>query len=267
MAAGTWALRTGVDLDTVNVHLEALEAAGLLGITEEDGRATVWLPERVAGLPVSGEWEAVPDADWHAQWKARLEPVEVGSLRIVPPWKARPHGEGSAIDGGIDLIIEPAQAFGTGHHETTAGCLAALCELDLVLASVLDVGTGTGVLAIAAARLGAATVVAVDTDPLAVAAATDNASANDVRVDVRLGSVHEVHGRFDLVLANLDTATLSSLAPALVARLAARGALIASGVAVERRSEAVAAFAAAGLPVWDRAGGEWVVLVGSATGR
>jgi ribosomal protein L11 methyltransferase len=277
MTPGTWALRTGVDLDTVNVHLEVLEAAGLLGITEEDGRATVWLPERVEGLPVSGDWEAVEDADWHAEWQARLEPVEVSLLRIVPPWKVRrpgegsapgdSPGEGSAPGGVVDLVIEPAQAFGTGHHETTTGCLAALCELDLAGARVLDVGTGTGVLAIAAARLGAAAVVAVDTDPLAVRAATGNAAVNDVTIDVRHGSVEDVDGSFDVVLANLDTATLSRLAPALVARLAHRGTLIASGVGVERRAEALTAFAAAGMPVWDRAGREWVVLVGSVGER
>jgi ribosomal protein L11 methyltransferase len=249
----SWALRTALQLDECNMHLAELESAGLLGMVEEQGRTTLHFSERVDGLPLDGAWEEIPDTDWHAAWRASVEPVTVGHLTIAPPWLGAP--------GPDVLVVEPAQAFGTGHHETTTGCLAALMELDLAGRSLLDVGTGTGVLAIAAARLGASDVVACDTDPLAVAATIENAALNEVVVTVLEGSVDAVEDRtFDVVVANLDTATLSGLAGELVARLAPRGWLVASGVSVERQHEAVAAFDEAGLPVLARAGREWVVL-------
>lgn len=249
----SWAFRTSLDIDELNVHLASLERVGLLGLSEADGKATAWLTARVTDLPVEGTWEAVEERDWHAEWQARLEPVDVGCLRVAPPWKAQPG----------DVVIEPAQAFGTGHHETTAGCLTALCERDLRGCSVLDVGTGSGVLAIAAARLGADPVVAIDTDPLAVHAATANAGLNAVKVAVRLGSVEAVPGSYDVVLANLDTATLIRLAPALTVRLAHGGCLIASGISLERSADAAAALIGTGLAITPRPGGEWVVLLGS----
>jgi ribosomal protein L11 methyltransferase len=261
----SWALRTNLALDDVNVHLAALEAAGLQGIVEEGGRATVYLPQRRDDLPVAGDWEEIPDTDWHARWRAGVTPVTVGAVTVAPPWLA-PEGWTPHDGGGDDhtILIEPGQAFGTGHHETTAGCLDALQRIPLGGARVLDVGTGSGVLAIAASRLGAAAVVGIDTDPIAVETAVANAEANGVAFDVRVGSVGSVDATFDVVVANLDTATLGGLAGALVARLGPGGTLVASGVSVERADEAVAAFDGAGLPVDVRARGEWIVLTGVA---
>jgi ribosomal protein L11 methyltransferase len=252
VTAGVWALHTTGSMEDANVHLPALEAAGLLGISEEGGVATLWFAERVDALPVSGTWEHVGDRDWNAEAHARLQPVRVGAITVAPPWAAR----------AGDLVIDPGQAFGTGHHETTTGCLAALQELDLAGRSLLDVGCGSGVLAIAAARLGAGPVVGVDTDPLAVSATRANAEANGVAVDVRLGSAADVDGVFDVVVANLDTATLSRVHTDLVARLAPGGTLIASGISRARTAEAVGALAASGVPVLVRPGAEWAVLLG-----
>lgn len=253
----TWVLHTDLTLDELNLHVAALEAAGLLGMVEQDGRASAYFPTGPLALPVDGRWESVPDQDWGETWKAGLEPVRVGDLVVAPPWRA---------SGGVgEIIIEPAQAFGTGHHETTAGCLAALQQLALDGARVLDVGCGSGVLAIAAAQMGAA-VVAVDTDPLAVEATCHNATANRVALDVRAGSAGDVAGAFDVVVANLDTATLTALAGALAARLRPGGTLVASGVSRERGAEAVTALAAAGLAPEVRAGSEWIVLVAQARG-
>jgi ribosomal protein L11 methyltransferase len=258
----TWVLHTDVSTDEVNLHLAALEAAGLLGIAEESGQARIYLPRRCADLPLAGWWEQVADLDWNEAWKAGIEPVTVGVVRIVPPWLAG-DADGAAVTLVIELVIEPAQAFGTGHHETTTSCLAALQRLDLSGRRVLDVGTGTGVLALAAARLGAGEVVAVDTDPVAVTTALGNADRNGLQLDVRPGSI-EVAGAqpFDVVVANLDTDTLVSLAAALAARLRNDAVLIAAGVSRPRQGEAVSALQAAGLAVSAHPGREWTLLMG-----
>lgn len=249
----TWVLRTALSTDELNLHLAALEAAGLLGIEEQDGRASAYFADR-ADLAVPGEWERVPDRDWNAEARKHLTAVRVGGLVVTPPWITEPPAE------GVRVVIDPAQAFGTGHHETTTGCLAALQELQLAGRSVLDVGTGSGVLAIAAALLGAGPITAIDNDPLAVEATVQNAAANGVVVDARLATPDQVDGVFEVVIANLDTATVNVVARDLAARLAPGGTLVASGVSVPRMDEGVAALEAAGLVVWARPGQEWVLL-------
>lgn len=246
------------------MHLDALERAGLLGIAEEAGVATAYFPERVEGLPVGGRWEPVGDLDWEAHWRRHARVVPVGPLVVCPPWLLEEAG--AAAPPLEPVVIEPGQAFGTGDHETTEGCLAALCEVGCRGRSVLDVGTGSGVLAIAAARLGAASVVACDTDPLAVQTARRNAALNGVEVRTFEGSVDAVVETFDVVVANLDSDTIAALAGDLVARLAPGGTLVASGVSRARAGEAVAAFSAAGLAVLPREGREWVVLTARLPG-
>lgn len=221
-------------------------------MVEQDGRTSAYFTSGPVAVRVKGRWERIDEQDWAETWKAGLEPVRVGELVVTPPW----HATGDPAE----VVIEPAQAFGTGHHETTAGCLATLQQLRLQGARVLDVGCGSGVLGIAAARLGAAIVVAVDTDPLAVEAARSNAASNGVEIDVRDGSVWAAEGAFDVVIANLDTSTLVALAATLAARLATAGTLVASGVSTERVGEPLAAFTAAGLQVDVRTGAEWAVL-------
>lgn len=250
----SWALHTAVHFEAASVHLQALEAAGLLGMSERDGVAVLWFPARVEGLPLPGEWEEVADRDWNAEARRLLTPVLVGDIVVAPPWAEQVPTARLRVD------IDPGQAFGTGHHESTTGCLAVLQELDLRGRAVLDVGCGSGVLAIAAALLGGDPVVAVDIDPLAVAASRENAARNRVRVDVREGSAADVAERFGVVVANLDTATITAVAPHLAARLAPGGTLVASGVSVGRLDEGVAALEAAGLAVWARPGREWAVL-------
>lgn len=254
-AIAAWALHTDLSLDEVNLHLAALEAAGLLGIVEADGTAVAYFSERHDGLPVAGNWEPVAEQDWSRGWMEHFQPVEVGAVRIRAPW----HEPG----GDIDVVIDPGQAFGTGHHETTAGCLAALQELDLRGVRVLDVGTGSGIIAIAAALLGAAEVCGVDTDPLAITAAADNLARHPQvadRVRFASGSAADAGGRFDIVVANIDTATHTRIAGDLAARLSPGGTLVASGVSIERVGEAEAAFRAAGLQAWTRTGAAWAVL-------
>ena len=258
-AAGrpTWALSTPSPLAEVNVHLRALQEAGLLGIAEQDGMTTVYLSRRTEDLPFEGTWAPVEDRDWNAEWKAGFDPVVVGAVSVVAPW----HTDHEPTP--VTLVVEPAQAFGTGHHETTTACLAALQELDLHGKSVFDVGTGTGVLALAAKALGAGRVLAVDIDPLAVTAAADNARHNGLPIDVAEGSADVAAGeQFDVVVANIDTATVTALARCLAEALRPGGTFIGSGVSNERSEEALAALRAAGLTVTAGAGAEWALLRG-----
>jgi ribosomal protein L11 methyltransferase len=236
----------------VNRHWADLSAAGTLGAAELDGRTDVYFPTRVADLGLTGAWEEIPDQDWHARWREGLTPVRAGRWTVTPSW----HATGA----DTELVIDPGQAFGTGHHETTVTCLEALDDLPLAGRRLLDLGTGTAILAIAAARRGA-DVVAVDLDPLAVHAAQENAERNGVRLDVRLGGIGTVDGeRFDVVVANLDSATLTGLAPGLAALLSAGGHLIASGVGNARASHVVDALRNAGLNVSATTGHEWSLL-------
>jgi ribosomal protein L11 methyltransferase len=138
-------------------------------------------------------------------------------------------------------------AFGTGLHPTTQQCLEAVSALHLEARSVLDVGTGSGILAIAAAKLGASPVVAVDTDPLSVDAARENAERNGVAIPVGLGSAADVPGRFEIVIANIVAPVLQRIAPALAARLAPKGTLVVAGISAPNERDTRDALARAGL--------------------
>jgi len=152
-------------------------------------------------------------------------------------------------------------AFGTGLHPTTQQALEALSTLPLEGKSVLDVGTGSGILAIAAAKRGASPVVAVDVDPLAVEAARENADRNGVAIPVGSGSAADVPGRFDFVIANIVSAVLQQIASDLVARLAPRGTLVLAGIAEPSEAPTRDAFVRAGLKVLDRnKRDDWVAL-------
>lgn len=202
---------------------------------------------RAFGLGPVGEvaLRRIADEDWLEAWKTQFTPIRVGPFFIRPSWS-----EATAAE--TTIVLDPGMAFGTGLHPTTRQCLEALGERGLNGRGVLDVGTGSGILAIAAAKRGARPVVAVDTDPLAVRAATENAARNEVRVDVRAGSVGGVEGSFDLVLANLVADVLVALAADLRARVARGGGLVAAGIIAEKEAGVVDAFAAVGLSVAGR---------------
>lgn len=252
MTGGRWILHLEGDLETVDRHWAELETAGMVGAAEVDGHVAVHFDQRAGDLVLPGRWEQLADRDWHERWRAGLTPVRAGRWTVTPTWLAT-----GAAD---ELVIDPGQAFGTGHHETTIGCLLALDTVALSGRCVLDVGTGTGVLAIAAALAGAE-VVAVDTDPLAVDAARANAGHNGARVTVARGSVDHVAGRtFDVVVANLDSSTLAGLAPQLRDALTTGGTLIAGGVSNERCDEVRAALEDAGLQLSATPGREWTLL-------
>lgn len=210
---------------------------------------------RTFGLGPVGEVavKRIADEDWLEAWKASFTPMRIGPFLVRPRWATdTPAAE-------TTLVLDPGMAFGTGLHPTTRQCLEAVGERVLEGRSVLDVGTGSGILAIAAAKRGARPVVAVDTDPLSVRAATENAARNDVRVDVRLGSAGDAEGRFELVLANLVADVLIAVSADLRARVATGGTLIAAGIVATREQEVTRAFGAVGLNVIGRdQQGDWI---------
>lgn len=225
-----------------------LWAAGALGVWEKSGQLIAWFPHRDVEVPEGGTWEDEADRDWQAEWKATIEPVPAGSFLIVPTWLADDH---EPAEGERTIVLDPGRAFGSGHHATTTQCLELLEQVDrargLRGATVIDVGTGTGILAIGAAMLGAGQVLAVDVDPDAVEVTAENATANGVELDARVGSADLVDDTYDVVLANLITDTIVALAGDLAARVKPGGVLIASGIADERRDRAIDALVAAGM--------------------
>jgi ribosomal protein L11 methyltransferase len=188
------------------------------------------------------------DGDWASAWQQSFPPLAVGErLLVVPPWEAR---GGAAADARVEVIIEPGRAFGTGHHGSTAGCLALL-ELALSrrqAGAVLDIGTGTGILAIAALKLGAPLALGIDIDPDAIAAARANAAKNECadRLVATLEGPEALVDRppVSLVLANLLTHTHLGLAPCYARLVAPGGLLVLGGILAgegDRVRDAVAA--------------------------
>jgi ribosomal protein L11 methyltransferase len=167
----------------------------------------------------------VADEDWAARSQANLKAVRVGQIVVAPPWDVGAAGDATTI------VIQPSMGFGTGHHATTRLCLAHLQAVDLRSRTAVDVGTGSGVLAITASRLGATHVLALDDDADAIQSARENVDLNP-EADITLGTVDfrkTTLRPFDVVLANLTGGLLSSAAPALLHLAAADGRLILSG--------------------------------------
>jgi ribosomal protein L11 methyltransferase len=199
--------------------------------------------------------ELLQEQDWSLAWRAHIRSTRVGRLWVGPPWEAPP-------EGSVPLHIEPKMAFGTGDHPTTALCLGAVDAFLLAHpgATVLDVGTGTGVLALAACKLGASRVVGVDNDAVSVELARENAQRNGTPgVELSCATLAEVEGRFDLVLANILANTLVELAGALAARVG--HTLVLAGVLTHQAEEVAEAFLREGLVQRERASsGDWVRL-------
>jgi ribosomal protein L11 methyltransferase len=209
----------------------------------------------IVGVSTELTLKYVEEADWANAWKAFYKPFRVGRRLIVtPPWESP---ELAADD--IPLVIDPGMAFGTGSHPTTQLCLTALEDYVQPGQSVADVGTGSGILAIAAAKLGASPVAANDNDTLAVRIAGENAAANNVSVTVTealpLGTYH-------ILVANILADVIIGLADELISRMKPGGLLIASGIIDTREADVQNALQALSLShVETRRQGEWVALV------
>jgi ribosomal protein L11 methyltransferase len=200
------------------------------------------------------------DPGWATMWQARFVPLRVGQrFLIVPPWQRERDPE------RIRLVIRPGQAFGTGHHPSTLGTLSALEELckDRHIAHALDVGTGSGILAIAMVKLGVAEVTAIDTDIAAAANAKENARLNRVTARILFSTtpLGLLRGRFGLIAANILSSILILMAPDLKARLRHQGYLVLAGI-LRREADSVAA---AYLPELTQVGvrnhGAWTTLI------
>jgi len=206
-------------------------------------------------------FRTVAEVDWAEAWKERLDVLRIGRHIVIrPSWRVyAPEPEDVVIE------LDPGMAFGTGLHPTTQMCLVALEELNPPGASVLDVGTGSGILAIAGAKLGAERVLAVDNDPVAVKTARDNVAANGVQDVVRVarGSLADVSGSYDLVVVNILAKVIVEMAhTGLATRVRAGGTLIATGIIDDQSAKVVAALEQNGLSlVEQRQVEDWVCLL------
>ncbi len=276
MQASKWLeiVAQGIDEDAWTGWTEAEQAAGAAVETDaEDGsrRFKAWFEAgekdarallnrlRSSLTRTFGEdaWLGstwITESDWSTAWQRYWKPVRVGRFWVRPSFLP------PAPEGLIEIVLDPGMAFGTGTHPTTRLCLAAI---ERVLGRrpnprVLDMGAGSGILAIAAAKLGASQVVAVDCDPDAVEACRNNARANGVRIDCRLGDAPP-EGPFELVVANILAAPLIAMAGRLSA--ACSDQLVLSGLLRIQRQEVERAYEAQGFRTVEATSEEdWICL-------
>jgi ribosomal protein L11 methyltransferase len=211
---------------------------------------------QTAGLKI----QQIPDEDWNASWAASLNPIRLGKrFRIRQSW----HPIDTAFDG-IELVIDPKRAFGTGYHATTQLVIEWLEENIRGGERVLDVGTGSGILSMAAIRLGAASALAIDNDPVAVECAQGYAKANGFESELvfRVASFEDcAENSFDIVVANIDGRTLPLLCPVMPKLLRENGIACFSGLLHEDYDEISLALSKSGFFVTMRKErGEWLAL-------
>ena len=227
--------------DTVIIHMY-LEP----GASPVETLALIAARMETAGIPYTSETEGVEQEDWQNGWRKYYHPMDVGQrLAIVPSWQ-------DYDTDRVKLILDPGLAFGTGGHETTNLCLEVLDERVKGGERVLDIGTSSGILAIAALKLGAAVAEGVDIDPVAVRTAGENAALNGVadKLTVLVGDLSDkASGKYDIITANIVANAIISLAPAVPGLMADDAVFIASGIIDSRKDEVIAALEAAGLAV------------------
>ena len=227
--------------DVVIIHLY-LEP----GAQPAETLAVVQARMEAAGIAYTVETEGIEQEDWQNGWRKYYHPLEIGRrLAVVPSWQEYDTAR-------VKLLLDPGLAFGTGGHETTSLCLEALDELVQGGERMLDIGTGSGILAIAALKLGAASAEGVDIDPVAVRTAVENAALNQVedRFSGLVGDLSDqASGTYQIITANIVANAIISLSPAVPGLLAEGGHFIASGIIDTRADEVEEALRAAGLTV------------------
>jgi ribosomal protein L11 methyltransferase len=250
----TWyALRVdpGARRDEVIATLFAQGAGGLI----EDGLALVTHFESEHDAHAAARavdhaaetWsvEAVPDVDWTVAWRERARVWEAGALVIAPPWLA------DGCDPARSVVIDPGMAFGTGDHATTRGVLRLMSGAGVQGAVAADLGTGSAVLAIALARLGAARVYAIENDPDALGNASENITRNGVddRVQLLEGDAAvmlRLVAPVDIVVANITSSVHRLVLPAVTASLSSRARVILAGILLSERDQMIADLRASG---------------------
>ncbi len=213
-------------LETLDHLTPALWEAGAQGLEERDAQVLVYFESRLE-LPFDGVWFEADDTDWIAQYRASLKPVTIGKIIINPGWDL-------SLETNTDKIVidlEPGFAFGTGQHETTRMAILALQDHDLKVARVLDVGSGSGILALVAAKLGAQ-VLGVDNDSSTVPVARENAAKNLVEAEFIDGILETVlpQAPFDVVVANLFAELHDMLMKQYQSALEPGGLLLMTGI-------------------------------------
>lgn len=223
---------------TLHAYLEEENPDGTY-ISRICGQVTAYLEELAVIFQTAVpklEYQLLEDEDWGSNWKKHFTPFAVTpGLIIKPTWEEYRPAEGELV-----IEMDPGMAFGTGHHATTSLCLGFMRSvLESRPGTVLDVGTGTGILAMAAALFGATEVMAIDNDPEAVAAAVDNVAHNGLRdrVTVDITPLESLAGEYSLVVANIIHDALLLLAPDLTRLTAAGGSLVLSGILKEVQAD------------------------------
>ncbi|BAU50362.1 50S ribosomal protein L11 methyltransferase [Sulfurifustis variabilis] len=278
------------DRDSASLLADALAASGAISVTIEAAEETpvlqaaleevpLWSRNRVIGLfpehvdvagvmreirastalPVAEpEIDLLPDANWAFAWMAHYKPFEVvPGLWVCPTWMSPPRPE------AVTILLDPGLAFGTGEHPTTALCLEWLLQQDLAGRTVLDYGCGSGILAIAALKRGAAAAIGVDIDPQALVVARENAVRNKVDDRFRALLPDELPEDFraDAVVANILANALVALAPRLATATKPEGRLALSGILKEQAEDVRAAYAGE-FELERRDRSSWVLLAG-----
>jgi ribosomal protein L11 methyltransferase len=241
----------------LTVHIpDDAAAADALDATQR----ALWHLQAFGLRPVGGlQVTAVEESDWMEAWKAGYAPQRIGRIVVLPSWL-----DGPISPAEVSLRLDPGMAFGTGLHPTTRACLRLMQELRPMPRAVLDVGSGSGILALAALKLGAERALCFDTDAAAVDATRANAASNGLgdRLDARRGSLpEEALERFPLVVANLVAGLLVDLAPRLAAHGTPGATVLASGIITHRAGEVIEGLAGAGLSLRERVDeDDWVSL-------
>lgn len=243
-----YTLTLAVTWETLEAIENCLFELGALGTETRDNQIVATFPDQIKpeqvmanlnqyinglnelGFAIAADFhcEAVQNRDWNAEWKRRLLPMRVSRRMVVKPtWRKAPK------NCQICIELDPQMAFGTGSHPTTQMVLKFLDEQITGGEQIVDVGTGTGILAIAAVKLGAKNVIACDIDPIAVRTAKINCAANQVqdRVELFTGSLASLaRKKFDYIVANISMPEIIQMIPELPAQLASEGRIILSGL-------------------------------------
>jgi ribosomal protein L11 methyltransferase len=231
-----------------------------------EGECAAVLAELREGSPqdaLAGEpaWQAIREEDWAETWKEHYDIERVGRLVVRPAWR-----EYTAAPDEVVISLDPGMAFGTGQHPTTRMCIQGIQDVMQPGDCVLDLGSGSGILAITAVAFGASVVIATDTEEQAVKATIENAALNGMQgeITVRAGSIEAVgnDGPFDLILANINAAAVTALAGPMARQLKPGAWLFAGGVIAERETGVAQALQDAGLRI-ERvmAEGDWRTFV------